>query len=392
MKIGVPKERLPGERRVAASPDTAKKLVGLGHEVVVEAGAGAGASFTDEQYREAGATVADGPEATVGQADLVLKVRPPLHGTEGGPDEVALFKEGAILIGLLAPYKDLAALKAYAARRVAAFSLDLLPRITRTQSMDALSSQANLAGYKAVLVAANALGRVFPMMMTAAGTIVAARVLVMGVGVAGLQAIATARRLGAIVFATDVRLATKEQVESLGGRFLVVDEEEMRSAETAGGYAREMSAEFQRKQAALILDTLRTTDAVILAAQIPGRPAPRLLTEEMVAQMKPGAVIVDLAVETGGNCALSKPDEVIEVHGVTIVGFENWPSRVATDASALYARNILHFLTPLLDKETGQFRFDKDEEVVKATLLTRDGAIVHPQFKDDKELNHARHS
>jgi len=389
VKIAVPRERLAGERRVAASPDTAKKLVGLGHEVVVEAGAGAGACFTDAHYQQAGATLLEGPEAVVGAADVVLKVRRPLRGERGAPDEVALMKEGAMLIGLLAPHQDPAALQAYAARRLTTFALELLPRISRAQAMDVLSSQANLAGYKAVLEAANALGHAFPMMMTAAGTIAPARVLVMGVGVAGLQAIATARRLGAIVSATDVRPATKEQVESLGGRFLMVEDEETRSAETAGGYAREMSAEYQQKQAALIRDTVRTVDVVITAAQIPGRPAPVLLTEEMVADMKPGAVIVDLAVESGGNCALSKRDEVVVAHGVTIVGYENWPSRIATDASALYAKNLLHFITPMFDKQTGQLNIDGDDEIVKATLLTRDGAIVHPMFLDEKELSRA---
>jgi len=389
VRIGVPRERTGGERRVAASPDTVKKLAAAGHQVIVETGAGAGACFPDGDYRDAGATLADGPEAAVSPADVVLRVRPPLRGSGGTPDDLALLREGTVLIGLLAPYQDPQALSAYAARRLTAFALELLPRITRTQAMDALSSQANLAGYKAMLTGAAALGRAFPMMMTAAGTLVPARVLVMGAGVAGLQAIATARRLGAIVSATDVRPATKEQVESLGARFLMVDDEEARSAETAAGYAREMSAEFQRKQAALVREVLRSTDVVVTAAQVPGLRAPVLLTEEMVAEMRPGAVVVDLAVETGGNCMLSKPDEVVEAHGVTIIGYTNWPSRVATDASSLYARNLLHFLTPLVDKETGQIRIDTTDEVVRATLLTRDGAVVHPSFTGEKELSRA---
>jgi NAD(P) transhydrogenase subunit alpha len=297
---------------------------------------------------------------------------------EGGADELALMKPGAALIALLAPYAAKAEAAAYAGRNIQAFAMELVPRITRAQSMDVLSSQANLAGYKAVLDAAAEFGRALPMMMTAAGTIAPARVLVLGVGVAGLQAIATARRLGAIVSATDVRPATKEQVESLGASFVAVINDEFKQAQTAGGYAKEMSDDYKRQQQALMAETIKKQDIAICTALIPGRPAPVLITEEMVKTMKPGSVIVDLAVEQGGNCPLSEAGRVVVKHGVTLVGHRNVPSRVAVDASALYARNLLAFLTPLIDKETKALKIDRDDEIVNATLLTAGGQVVHP--------------
>ncbi len=377
MKIAVPRERRSGERRVAASPETVKKLVGLGQEVMIETGAGAGAGFRDEDYAQAGAKIATEPGMLLSQAEVVFKVQRPMTQAEG-TDETALIAPGATLIGLLQPMQNRDQVKAYAERKLTAFALELLPRISRAQAMDVLSSQANLAGYRAVIEASNVFGRIFPMMMTAAGTVAPARVLIMGVGVAGLQAIATARRLGAIVSATDVRPATKEQVQSLGATFLMVEDEESRAAETAGGYAKEMSDAYKAKQAALIRDNLKRTDIVITTALIPGRPAPVLLSAEMVAEMKPGSVIVDLAVEAGGNCALSKLNEVVVAHGVSIVGYPNLPSRVPTDASALYAKNLLHFFTPMIDKESKALRVDWEDEIVRGTALTRDGAVIHP--------------
>ncbi|HBF97573.1 MAG TPA: NAD(P)(+) transhydrogenase (Re/Si-specific) subunit alpha, partial [Alphaproteobacteria bacterium] len=292
-------------------------------------------------------------------------------------DAVAAMKRGANLIGMLAPFRDQDVLQDYAERGLAAFAMEFMPRITRAQSMDVLSSQANLAGYRAVIEACQLFGRAMPMMMTAAGTIAPGRVLVMGAGVAGLQAIATARRLGAIVSATDVRPAAKEQVESLGGNFVMVESEETAAAETAGGYAREMSEEYQRAQAALIAETLKKQDIAICTALIPGRPAPVLITEEMVKSMKPGSVIVDLAVEQGGNCPLSKPGECVEAHGVRIIGYRNMPGRLPVDASALYAKNLLNFLKPLI-AESGVLEIDWEDEIILGTLLTRNGAVVHP--------------
>ncbi|HET8726473.1 MAG TPA: Re/Si-specific NAD(P)(+) transhydrogenase subunit alpha [Alphaproteobacteria bacterium] len=381
MKIAILKERRPGELRVAASPETVKRFAGLGIEVVVEKGAGETAAATDEAYRNAGATIADDAKAALDGADVVLKVQRPLLADEGKIDELVLMKRGAVLIGALAPYDAGDSLKAYADAGIDAFAMELMPRITRAQSMDILSSQSNLAGYRAVLDAAAEFGRAFPMMMTAAGTVPPAKAMIMGVGVAGLQAIATARRLGAVVSATDVRPATKEQVESLGGTFIAVEDEEFRQAETAGGYAKEMSDAYKQKQAELIAETIRKQDIVITTALIPGRPAPVLVTEEMVATMKPGSVIVDLAVERGGNCPLSKPGKVVTTkNGVKIVGHTNVPSRVAVDASALYAKNLLNFLTPLVDRDQKALKIDWDDEIIKGTALTRDGRIVHPAF------------
>jgi NAD(P) transhydrogenase subunit alpha len=374
-RIAIPKERRSGETRVAATPETVKKLKGLGADVVVEKGAGAAARFADKDYEASGASIALDEAAALKDADVVLKVRGPETG------EIALMKKGAILVALLNPYveKDAAAL--LAAAGVDAFAMEFLPRISRAQAMDVLSSQANLAGYKAVVDAAAQFGRAMPMMMTAAGTIAPARVLVMGTGVAGLQAIATARRMGAIVSATDVRPATKEQVESLGATFVAVMDEEFKQAQTATGYAKEMSKEYQAKQAALIAETIKKQDIVITTALIPGRKAPVLVTEEMVKSMKPGSIIVDLAAEQGGNCPLTKPGEVAEIHGVIIMGLLNLPGRLAVDSSSLYARNLFNFVSLFVDKKTGAIALNWDDEIIKGAGLTRGGAVVHPTLK-----------
>jgi NAD(P) transhydrogenase subunit alpha len=379
MKVAIPKERRAHERRVAVSPDTVKKYKQLGLDIVVETGAGEAASIPDQAFADAGATIAPDEAAALADADIVLKVQRPLTDAEGGPDELKLMKRGALLLGMLTPYAAGDQLRAYAAAGVNAFAMELIPRITRAQSMDVLSSQANLAGYRAVIDAAAEFGRAFPMMMTAAGTVPPARCLVMGVGVAGLQAIATAKRLGAIISATDVRPATKEQVESLGGTFVAVVDEEFKQAQTAGGYAKEMSAEYRAKQAQLIADTIKKQDLVITTALIPGRPAPRLVTDAMLRTMKPGSVLVDLAVEQGGNVEGSEPGKVVEKNGVKIIGHLNVPSRIAVDTTALYAKNLLNFLTPLLDKDKG-LAINWDDEIVKGTALTRDGTIIHPNF------------
>ena len=383
MKIVVPKESRAGERRVALTPDSAKKFISLGCSVAVEAGAGDASLISDDDYRGAGAEIAGDLTAALASADTVLRVRRPLAASESDADEIAALKQGAVLIGMLSPTEDLAQVQRYAERGITAFSLEFLPRITRAQSMDVLSSQSNLAGYKAVLDATDVFARAMPMMMTAAGTITPAKVMVLGAGVAGLQAIATARRLGAVVSATDVRPAAKEQVESLGAKFVMVEDEETAEAETVGGYAKEMSEDYQRKQAVLVRETLAKQDIAICTALIPGRPAPRLITADMVQEMRPGSVIVDLAVESGGNCELSKPGEVVEAHGVKIVGHRNWPSRLATDASALYARNVLNFVTPLIDPEGGALKIDWEDEIITATALTRDGVVIHPTCKPD---------
>jgi H+-translocating NAD(P) transhydrogenase subunit alpha len=372
MKVAVTAETDPGEPRVAATPETVKKLTGLGAEVAVEPGAGIKSGILDADYASAGASVAAG---AVNGADIVLKVRRP------SASELAGYKKGALIVAVMDPYGNETALKQMADAGVTAFALELLPRITRAQVMDVLSSQANLAGYRAVIDAAAEFGRAMPMMMTAAGTIAPARVLVMGVGVAGLQAIATAKRLGAIVSATDVRPATKEQVESLGAKFLAVEDEEFKNAQTAGGYAKEMSAEYKAKQAALTAEHIKKQDIVITTALIPGRPAPRLVTKEMVASMRPGSVIVDLAVERGGNVEGAKAGEVAQVGSVKIVGHLNVPGRLAASASALYAKNLLTFLETLIDKKEKKLAINWDDEIVKGTLLTRDGAIVHPSFQ-----------
>jgi len=375
MKLAVLKERRAGEMRVAATPETVKKLKGLGLEVAVEAGAGQGARFADADYATAGALVAADQAQALAGADIVLKVRSP------DENEIAGMKKGAVLAALLAPYSEREAIARLAQQGVAAFAMEFIPRISRAQTMDVLSSQANLGGYKAVIDAAAAFDRAMPMMMTAAGTIAPARVFIMGVGVAGLQAIATARRLGAIVSATDVRPATKEQVESLGATFVAIIDDEFKQAETAAGYAKEMSKDYQAKQAQLIADTIKKQDIVITTALIPGRKAPVLVSEEMVKTMKPGSIIVDLAVEQGGNCPLSRPDEMIEAHGVIIMGYSNLPARLPVDTSNLYARNLFNFVSLIVDKKTGALVLDWNDEIIKGAGLTRDGAVVHPALK-----------
>ena len=372
MKIAVAREIATGEPRVAAVPDTVKKFKALGAEVAIEPGAGVQSGVLDSDYEAAGAVIS---ADAVKDADIVLKVRRP------EASELGKYKRGALAIAIMDPYGADAALKAMADAGVAAFAMELMPRITRAQVMDVLSSQANLAGYRAVIEAAEAFGRAFPMMMTAAGTIPAAKVFVMGVGVAGLQAIATARRLGAIVTATDVRPAVKEQVESLGAKFIAVEDEEFKQAETAGGYAKEMSKEYQAKQAALTAEHIKKQDIVITTALIPGRPAPRLVSGEMVKSMKPGSVLVDLAVERGGNVEGVKTGEVADVGGIKIVGFTNVAGRVAASASGLYAKNLFAFVETLIDKEAKAVAVKWDDELVKATALTRDGAVVHPNFQ-----------
>jgi H+-translocating NAD(P) transhydrogenase subunit alpha len=372
MRIAVAREIDPAEPRVAATPDTVKKLTALGAEVAVEAGAGIKSGVLDDDYAAAGATVTK--NATAG-ADIVLKVRRPDNG------EAAKYKKGALVIAIMDPYGNEAALGALAKAGVTAFAMELMPRITRAQAMDVLSSQANLAGYRAVIDGAADYGRALPMMMTAAGTVPATKVFVMGAGVAGLQAIATARRLGAIVTATDVRPVAKEQVESLGAKFIAVEDEEFKQAETAAGYAKEMSKEYQAKQAALVAEHIKKQDIVITTALIPGRPAPRLISAAMVQSMRPGSVIVDLAVERGGNVEGVKPDAVTDINGVKIVGYRNVPGRLAASASSLYARNLLNFVELLIDKETKELAVNWDDEIVKATALTRDGAIIHPNFQ-----------
>ncbi|MDA5194872.1 Re/Si-specific NAD(P)(+) transhydrogenase subunit alpha [Govanella unica] len=378
MKIVIPAERRANETRVAATPDTVKKFKALGFDVAIEKGAGDKSRYPDQTYADAGAEIIADAKDLYAAGDIVLKVQRPLIAGEGSVDELALMKKGAVLAAILNPYQSKDAVAAYAAQGVTAFAMEFMPRITRAQSMDVLSSQSNLAGYLAVIEAAYEFDRAFPMMMTAAGTIAPARVMVMGAGVAGLQAIATARRLGAIVSATDVRLAAKEQVESLGAKFVVVDHDELKTAETSGGYAKEMSDDFKQKQAAFIAETLKKQDIAICTALIPGRRAPTLITADMVRSMKPGSLIVDLAAEQGGNCELTRPGEVYEVDGVKIIGHANFPSRLATDASALYAKNLLNFLTAFTDKDSKELKLNWDDEIIKGTALTRDGQIIHP--------------
>lgn len=379
MKIAVLKETRSGETRVAATPETVKKYLSLGASVAVQSGAGDGARFNDSAYADAGASVSPSAADAVQDADVILKVQAP------SSDEMRVIGRGAKLIAIMSAYNDPDSVGAYARLGVDAMAMDFMPRITRAQSMDVLSSQSNLAGYKAVIDAAAYYGRAFPMMMTAAGTIAPAKVFVMGAGVAGLQAIATARRLGAVVSATDVRFAAKEQVESLGASFVTVDEKAMKEAETAGGYAKEMSADFQKRQAEFVSGHIAKQDIVITTALIPGRPAPRLVSADMVRAMKPGSVIVDLAVEAGGNVELSRAGEAIETGGVTILGFFNVPGRLAADASSLYARNIFNFISAFYDKETGSFVADAEDDIIKAVALTRGGAIVHPAFESAKD-------
>lgn len=368
MRIGIPAETEPGETRVAATAETVKKLTAGGrHTVMVENGAGIGASVTDDAFAAAGASL--GCAADVYQSDIVLKVQRPQDS------ELSLLRRGSILVGLLSPHIDITPL---AATGVTAFAMELLPRITRAQNMDVLSSQANIAGYKAVLIAAYEYGRFMPMLMTAAGTVKAARVLVLGAGVAGLQAIATAKRLGAVIEAFDVRPAVKEQVESLGAKFIEVElsEDERKAQETAGGYAREMSEDYKKRQQALIAERAKAADIVITTALIPGRPAPVLVTEDTVKGMKPGSVIVDLASRQGGNCALSLAGQVVTRHDVKIAAPTNAPASLAADASALYARNLLNFIGLLVDPKTGELVMNREDEIIAATLVCIDGAAV----------------
>jgi NAD(P) transhydrogenase subunit alpha len=373
--IAVTKERRAGETRVAAVPETVKKLIAAGYSVVVEAGAGVAASYPDADYAAAGATLVKTCKAALAEADVLFKVRAP------EAEEIKALTPDTIIVATLNPYLERATIDALAKAGATAFAMEFVPRITRAQVMDVLSSQANLAGYRAVIEAAEAFGKALPMMMTAAGTVAAAKVFIMGVGVAGLQAIATARRLGAVVTATDVRPATKEQVESLGAKFLAVEDEEFKNAQTEGGYAKEMSAEYQAKQAELLTSHIAKQDIVITTALIPGRPAPRLVSAAQVASMKPGSVIVDLAVEQGGNvegCVLG--EVAVTANGVKILGIANLPGRIASDASNLYARNLFAFAGLFLNKE-GHFAPDLEEEILQAALVTHGGRVVHPSLK-----------
>jgi NAD(P) transhydrogenase subunit alpha len=376
MRIAVPVETEGQETRVAATPETVKKFIGLGADVTVQSGAGITSGIPDVDYEAAGAKIAASAQDALANADIVLAVRRPQAAALAG------VAKGAAVVATMDPYGNEAALSGLAEAGVSAFAMEFMPRITRAQSMDILSSQANLAGYRAVIDGAAEYGRALPMMMTAAGTVPAARIFIMGVGVAGLQAIATARRMGAIVTATDVRPATKEQVESLGAKFLAVEDEEFLQAQTAGGYAKEMSKEYQAKQAALTATHIAKQDIVVTTALIPGRPAPKLISADMVKSMRPGSVIVDLAVERGGNCELAKPGEIfVTDNGVKIVGHLNVPGRLAATASSLYAKNLFSFVETMIDKEKKTVAINWDDELVKATLLTKDGAVVHPNFQ-----------
>jgi NAD(P) transhydrogenase subunit alpha len=375
MKIGVPKEQRPDESRVAASPDTVKRLTGRGIEVLVEAGAGAGARYADQSFADAGAKLVADAAALYRDGEVILKVQRPLAAGEGALDEMAMLRSGQVLIGMLNPYQHPEQVAAYAEAGVIAFALELLPRTTRAQAMDVLSSQANLAGYRAVIDGLAEFDRVMPMLMTAAGTVPPAKVFIIGAGVAGLQAIATARRLGAVVSATDIRPAAKEEIESLGAKFVGVVKAE---AATAGGYARELSDEDRKQQAEMVAQHLKSQDLVITTAQIPGRPAPRLVTRAMIESMRPGAVVVDLAVESGGNVEGSEVGRVVELGGIKIVGHANMPARLAPATSGLYARNLLNFLELLIAKETNQLTINEDDDLIRGTLITKDGKIVHP--------------
>ncbi|OSQ38268.1 Re/Si-specific NAD(P)(+) transhydrogenase subunit alpha [Thalassospira mesophila] len=379
MKLAVPKEIWPGEKRVAITPDTVKKFTGLGFEVVIETGAGENASIADDRYIDAGATIAKTARVATDNADVVLKVRPPM--VEGKINELATYKKGAAVIGLFDPYDRAELIGKMAEAGVTSFAMELVPRISRAQSMDVLSSQSNLAGYRSVIDAAYEFGRIFPMMMTAAGTLAPTRVVIVGAGVAGLQAIATAKRMGAVVSAFDVRPAVKEQVQSLGGTFIEVEDDEAETAETAGGYAREMSDDYKKKQADKLKDVLAKTDIVITTALIPGRPAPEIVTADMVAGMKDGSIIIDLAAERGGNVAGVKLGETtITANGVKIIGPANIVSSVPTDATAMYARNLLNFVTLMVDGEKKELAFNREDQIIADTMLTHDGKIVHPKF------------
>ncbi len=390
MKIAIAKERKNAEKRVAASPSTVSSMVNLGCNVVIEAGAGESSFFSDVDYKEAGALIEKDPKKVLSGADIILKVQPPFENINNSTTEISQIKKGAVIIGFLSPFGNKKEIKQLADSLVTSFSMEFVPRITRAQSMDVLSSQSNLAGYKAVLDAVGELNKVVPMMMTAAGTIKPAKVLIMGAGVAGLQAIATAKRLGAIVSAFDVRPVAKEQVESLGAKFIEVKDDESKNAETEGGYAKEMSEEYKKKQAALIEEIVKSQDIVITTALIPGRVAPILITKDMVKSMKVGSVIVDLAVTAGGNCEYSICGKTVKQHDVTIIGHENMPSRLASDASMLYANNILNFVKQIIktetDEETGvktaEIVINMEDEIISSSLITHKGKIVHPSLAE----------
>lgn len=373
MQIGILRDEKAGEARVAASADMVKKLTASGHSITIQSGAGVGSAISDAMLEKAGAAISS-DTGFLANTDILLCVNLPSINV------LRTLKKGALVIGQLSPFEIKSSLGELAALNLSLFALEWLPRISRAQAMDVLSSQSNLAGYRAVIDAAHEFGKVIPMMMTAAGTVPPAKVLVLGAGVAGLQAIATAKRLGAMVSAFDVRPVVKEQVESLGAKFVEVKSEDAASAETAGGYAKEMSEDYKRKQSELIHETLKSQDMVISTALIPGKPAPVLITEAMVKDMKPGSVIVDLAVASGGNCPLSEPDKIVVKHGVKLIGYTNMPSRAAVDASPLYARNLLNFLGLLIDKE-GKLIINPEDEIIKGTLLCHNGQVVHPNIK-----------
>ncbi|HCK20319.1 MAG TPA: Re/Si-specific NAD(P)(+) transhydrogenase subunit alpha [Thalassospira sp.] len=386
MKLAVPKEIWPGEKRVAVTPETVKKLKALGFDVAIEAGAGTDAAIPDDRFVDAGATIGKTMKTTVKDADVIFKVRPPV--IDGKTNELTAYKKGAAVVALLEPYDRKDLIDAMAKAGVDGYSMELMPRISRAQSMDVLSSQSNLAGYRAVLDAAHEFGRIYPMMMTAAGTLPPARVVVVGAGVAGLQAIATAKRLGAVVSAFDVRPAVKEQVQSLGGTFIEVEDDTASDAETSGGYAKEMSDDYKKKQAEKLKEVLTKTDIVITTALIPGRPAPEIVTADMVAGMKPGSVIIDLAAERGGNVAGVKLGETVMTdNGVKLIGPANITSSVATDATAMYAKNLLNFITLSVDADKGALSFDGEDQIIKETRLTHDGKVVHPKFGGEEVAN-----
>ena len=376
LKIAIPKATTPDEKRVAASPETVKKLCGLGAEIRIETQAGLESAVTDEMFKDSGAKIAKSAEEALKGANVILSVQAP------SDEEIKLIPKGALLICQMNPYNNKAIIEKLASAGISVFAMELVPRITRAQAMDVLSSQANLAGYKSVLDATEQYGRAMPMMMTAAGTVPPAKVFIMGAGVAGLQAIATAKRLGAVVSATDVRPAAKEQVESLGGNFVAVEDDEFKEAETAGGYAKEMSASYKKKQAALVEEHIAKQDIVITTALIPGKAAPKLVSEKMLKTMKPGAVLVDLAVEQGGNIDLSEPGKVVQKHGLSIIGHRNVPSRLAASASALYAKNLFNLLN-LIIKE-GKLEIDWEDEIINGIALSHDGKVVHPNFAEKK--------
>ena len=380
MKISIPKENRDGETRIAASPEVVKKFTGMGFEVTIESGAGLNSGFTDKIFEDVGANIASDTKATLKDADIIFKIQR-LMTSKDKIDEISMCKKNAMVISHMSALSSKTDLEEYAKASITTFAMDLMPRISRAQSMDVLSSQSNLSGYQAVIKGANNFNSAFPMMMTAAGTVAPAKVFIMGVGVAGLQAIATAKRMGAIVTAYDVRAATKEQVESLGGKFLIVDEEAMKEAETSGGYAKEMTEDYKKKEQEVIKNHIKDQDIVITTALIPGRPAPKLVTKEMVNSMRTGSVIVDLAVETGGNCELAKRNEVVDADGVKIVGYDNLPGELPKDASTLFAKNLLNFLSPHVNKESKSLELDWEDETVKNTLVTKDGSVVNEIVK-----------